>query len=292
MGELIVQEQEMNVEVLENRTERAQQVKFGLENAVQDLAKNFYDICVYLAESCDQGYPKMWGYDSFDQYVEDVLKFSRRKAYDFRNAGRAILKAGLTREQAIKIGSTKLSDIAPILIGYHTDKALEEAEKRDLSLKLLTDAEQMSCRDLEMHLRTIKDEKSQERTIPERDESPMIYEIKKLRFDGEQGKIVESAMKTAYAEIGKHKTEDAIAYICSQWMMAQQHSADEMGIGDWVNYLHESYGIQLQIIDDEESIDSVLEFSSEEERLMDEDLQDILGADDDSENLLRESLKV
>lgn len=226
--------------------QRASDCRKRIEEANRNINVGFYDLAVGLYDAYRYEYIKAWGFETIDDYADEVLGFGRRKAYNLIECGRAILdNPYLTRERIESLGWTKLSLIAGkiLLLPDKTQKYLELAESS-------------SYRELKEYLKAEEEEKEDRDAA----EGKYVFYLKSAKLDGEDAKIVDAALRSAAETYGIDKYDDIIARICSDWLMMHGDVLDTT-LNDWIEFLEKHFDIRLEVRNIEKEVKKVVSAS-------------------------------
>lgn len=244
--------------------DRATQVREMIEGAVNNMTVAFYDLAVGLYEAYAKNYAQIWGYQNFEAYVTGRLDMKYRRAIYLVDCGKAIVEIGIDREKVQHIGWTKFKEISALI-----QKKPEEAD-RYLAL-----AEGVSASQLKEELR-------KEVEIKQGREATAGVMRMSLKFEGDAMNVVADAIRIANGELGKEDVHASIGHICAEWLMAKSAVGTASSLDDWLLYLERTYGVRLQRVTSEESLESLLE-GGEASAAEEASIESMLGGEEDDD---------
>jgi hypothetical protein len=245
---------------------KAQKCRETIESAMTGITKNFFELSAALNEAYGNDYAAIWGFENFRAYVEEQLEMKYRRAMYLVSCGQAIEKLGLKPAQVEKIGWTRFKEVAPRLL-----------ENPDAANKYLDMAEKMSTSELKDALK----EEDGVSTSKERKGQAAMMRLS-MKFEGDAMSVVSDALNLAYSELGSEEVGSAFNHICAEWLMTKGGSVEGVALEDWLTYLEKTYGVKLQKVEGDESIDALLgEGEGEVAQTDDEDaeLEALLGGE-------------
>ena len=249
------------------RETQAARCREKISNAIRGASIAFYEMSMGLLEAYDNEYARVWGFDTFADYVERELDMKPRTAYYMVDIGRTVRQLGITADRVQKIGWTKMKEITGAMTA-----APEDAEK------FLNMAESMSTSQLRDALRS---EVSLQGPVEGR---PAVMRLS-LKFEGDSAGIISDGLSLAYADIGKEDVNLGLAHIVGEWLMARGGGAQASTLEQWQEFMERTFGVKLVKAESEESLDAILveAFTPEEDAAIDAEL----GEDDALAELLK-----
>jgi hypothetical protein len=233
-------------------------------NAATQIADSYYELAEALYDADTNKYWSQWGHESFEAFANEELEIGYRKARYFVDIFKAVKAAGLTKEQILSVGWTKMKEIAgPIAKDPETaEKWLEEAGQK--STKELID--------------TIRESKGAAA-------KPALMRIA-VKFDAETAKLVSDALAVAYTEINKEEPSMALAHICSEWLILKGQSGESATAETYAAFIEQKFGVQVTLTEGEasEGVDDMLDAGEEGEVALEEG--EVASESDEVEDLL------
>lgn len=250
--------------------ERASACRKRIDDARCQATVASFQLALGIMEAVENNYAALWGYANFEEFAEKDLKMGLRRAYYHADVGRAIRAAKLVESDVEKVGWTKMKEIAKAIIA-----------KPEEAPRLIALATNLTTKSLIAQLQA-----EQERvTITSGSAgTPSVMRLD-LKFDTDAMEFMSKAIKDVGAEIGSDNHSLCIQHIVSEWSMARGASAEAATLDTWLKHLERAFGVKLQRVESNESIEAVLGESADEdaEQLnvglasVDKDLNDLLG---------------
>ena len=252
--------------------ERAAECRRAIQDARHQATVASFDLALRIMEASENGYASIWGFRDFDEYAERELQMGVRKAYYFAEVGKAIRSAKLTKEQVDKVGWTKMKEIAKLIMDKPQDAQRYLGMAETLSTKQLQDA--------------LRAERETVRVTEGQASTPSVIRMD-LKFEAEAGRIVSDAIKLASTEMGVEGNNSlAVQHITAEWLQMKGADSSITTVEDWISHLERIFGVKLQVIQSDESVEAILGESAaagEEEKIdqglasVDSELDDLLG---------------
>ncbi len=212
--------------------ERAERCRRVIEEANRNINVGFYDLALGMFEAAENAYVDAWGFKTIEDYANEVLGFGRRKAFHFIECGRAIRACPLlTRERVEKLGWTKLAMIA--------GRVLMLPSSAQMYLEL---AESKSYRELKQEIQKLESEETER----EATKSGEVFYLRGIKLDGEDAKIVETALRLVTEMLPAPSMGAAITKICADWILLNQE-VSSLDIDSWVGYLRSAFGVKIDV---------------------------------------------
>lgn len=133
---------------------RATEVLEQLKILKTSMETSFYDLCVLMLESQEQGYHTVFGYGNFADWIESTpeLDMSARQAFYLINIAAKARTLGLDRNDLQKVRSSKLKEIF----------TLDPLQHRDQMVALLDEAENDKLDEVKKKVRALRTKTGQD----------------------------------------------------------------------------------------------------------------------------------
>jgi hypothetical protein len=225
-----------------------------IQKSLQNIESDFCDLAEALHSADQNRYFAEWGHNSFEEFAEKELEMGYRKARYLVEIHDTILKVGLSRDQVIRVGWTKMRELSG---------PLKEDPKG--AKKLLAEAEKKTVKELMDSIRIRKGVKARSE----------VLRIS-VKFDASAGKIITDAVNLANGEIGEENLPKALAHICGEYLMLKGGGAQVSTLEDWIAYINKSFGVILVVSEGEDE----LGVDAEAAGSVDDDVSKLLGIED------------
>jgi hypothetical protein len=258
-AELLVEELPRDYSNLPINEQAAFRCKDRIEQALHRQDNSLYDMAMGFLDAYENNYHVVWGYSSFQVYVEEQLNLKMRFAYYMVDIAKALRQHSIPVDVVQRIGWTKLSRVCA---------AIQENPAE--ATRYLEMAEGMSRARLE---EALKDEIL---AIPGKPETQDKLRVACV-FEGHAAEVVSEAIGIAYGDIGQKNMSIAFQHIAGEWLAARGAEQSGLALEDWVNHLERVFGTKLVRAESEDSIDSLITgpaATDEDERM----LEDLLNS--------------
>ena len=122
----------MNIEVI-NPDDRSEIVLNKLSELSKRVVNDFCEIAELLHETWEFNYHKTLGYDSFQDYTEQVLDVRGRKAFFLVQIAKTVKQLRIDWDEIKEVGWRKMAVVGPILNSENKEKWIEEAKQTPLA---------------------------------------------------------------------------------------------------------------------------------------------------------------
>ena len=183
--------------------EESEKLRNEMKALINLVEQAWYKFSTNIVEIYDNKKYIEWGYDSFEDYVEQDLGIPYRIANWKLNAGKKILLLGITEKEVDKIGYTKFKEVASIM---------KASMSKDEISDLLNKARTTSLREIQQYVKAI-------RLSQQGDGKRMPLQAVKFKFTIDQLEVLGLGISVAKETVETTFDEVALEYIIRDWLL-------------------------------------------------------------------------
>jgi hypothetical protein len=211
---------------------RAEQVRQEILEANKTIEVSYVDLSKLLAEAYHKEFYLEWGFTDFKDYTENELGTGYRKAMYLVDVADCMKKNNISTAKALKLGWTKLKDLAKVLTEENSKEWMDKAEK-------------MTTRDLGEAVKVSRKEDG-----GGRENVPHITTMTFRMGEAEASVIteaIEEAKKLLEGGDSAQASVLSLEMICQDWMESKGVAPTRTKLSDHVRYLERVFGVKLAI---------------------------------------------
>lgn len=235
-----------STDIVEGKSIRASEVRQQLIDQRKQIEDSYVHMAQLLLEAYENAYFIRWGFERFEDYVNEELGLHYRKANYLVGIAKVVKDMKLSWADVEGVGWTKMKTLIPIL--------KEQGSVGDW----LEIATQYTVRELEEMVKDSKIGSSISTTGGKEQIVTLTFNMEK-----DQSDIVLEALDTAKEAIDSKDPVDALEEICYNYVMQSDAAPKRLSLENLVEYAFQQFGVAL-VIDADESLD-INEIVEEEE---------------------------
>lgn len=218
---------------------RAEVVREDIRQECERIEESYIVLAQLLHESVENGYFVRWGYSTFDEYVNEELGISYRKAAYLVQIANVVKSLRIDWKDIEGIGWTRMRTIVP---------ALKQDGVVGDWLEL---AGELSVKDLE---KLVKDNKIGAEISSSGGDAVVTL---KFRVTKEQSDIIMDALSYAKKSIDAEDDVMALEQMAFDYIMKSGADPERIGLEDICQWVEDQYGVELAVMGREEVTDIV-----------------------------------
>jgi len=193
------------------KTTKKMDIRQQAKDLIHEINDAWYDFSLVANEIAEKQLFLEWGYASAREYAEVELGIDYRTWLYRVKMGQAIVKHSLAKEDIAELGWAKFKDIAALIIN---DELPEDKTK-----ELIEGVKEMSSREAQEFVRSVRSEYAAK---------PVVTKVSfKFKLVNEAAEVVDQALERARELTGFEDDNQALEYICADWLAAQSKKLNE-----------------------------------------------------------------
>ena len=213
---------------------RAESVREEIKEECERIEESYIVLAQLLHESVENGYFVRWGYSTFDEYVNEELGISYRKAAYLVQIANVVKNLKIDWHDIEGIGWTRMRTIVP---------ALKQDGVVGDWLEL---AGELSVKDLE---KLVKDNKIGAEISSSGGDAVVTL---KFRVTKEQSDIIMDALSYAKRSIDAEDDVMALEQMAFDYIMKSGADPERVNLEDICSWVEQQYGVELAVMSREE----------------------------------------
>lgn len=194
----------------------------------KDANENSYmELASLLHEAHTKKYYGEWGHDSFEDYCDNELEFSYRKAKYLVEIWDKVTDLKLDLKQVTPLGWTKLKELVIIMNSKNAAKWLDKATK-------------MSTRELTAAVKAVR----------QKEGDPGVRASKttlSLTMSEAEAQVILDGIETAKGLLETDNVVLALEMICQEWLEYKGAVPEARSLDSQVDYLEKAYGVSIEV---------------------------------------------
>jgi len=235
--------QETQTKLTVEKQKEYEEVRQRIQDCIQRIDAAYMELCQLLHKVYSEKLWQVWGYNSFDQYVEKELPYKMRKVYYLISIWDWFaVKVGdpTVMEKVAGLGWSKVKELVGVVTAENVDEWVEIARR--------VDGRQLA----ELCKQALIEKERQAGAAPlphEENVAAVSKLIKTINFSvtPEQYETIQTALEAAKRITGSNKKSYLITMICLDF--AAQHAAAHSGKVSVLKHMESMLGVELIAID-------------------------------------------
>jgi len=213
---------------------RAESVREEIKEECERIEESYIVLAQLLHESVENGYFIRWGFSTFEEYVNEELGISYRKASYLIQIANVVKSLGIDWSEIEGIGWTRMRTIVP---------ALKQDGEVGSWLEL---AAELTVKDLE---KLVKDNKIGAEISTSGGDAIVTL---KFRVTKEQSDIILDALSYAKKSIDAEDDVMALEQMAFDYIMKSGADPERVGLEDICQWVEKQYGVELAVMSKQE----------------------------------------
>jgi hypothetical protein len=206
-------------------TDRAAKVRKEILSARDNIEHGFIDLASLLSEAYHKDFHLQWGFETWEEYCNSELDTNYRKAMYLIDVWDKCKQYKLPKREVVKLGWTKMKDIAAVL----TEKNAKQ---------WLAKAKEMNTRELTEAVKTHRRKDLKGKDIP-------VMTTMTFRMSEAEASAITEALEQAKKLCESDNAVVALEMICQDWMMEKGATPERTDLKAHVAFLETAYGVKI-----------------------------------------------